>query len=523
MKRLKHLSAPFQAGVIDVGAHSVRLDLFEVAGTGKTTLLESLSRSVNLGFDVFRHGSVSPENLSRLSSILTDFSRKLAEYRVAIYRVVATSAIREAFNRELVINRIRNDAHLDLEILETQEEIRISFLSMREALSRQVPFSGKRGICLMVGAGSLLVCYFDGGLMRFCEEVALGTVRLFDAFGHSAVSMEQVIESLSSQDIRQRLVECVGLRHDEPIALVAMGASARVFSGALSGLPHEGADEEAIILEPARVADAARIWMQRDPAALASEYRIGEESAASAAVCGGILSYFFESFTCSEFICPAITTRSALIDELVRRNFSSGGDPFHRDLLAVCDAVGHKYGYDPVHAAQVAEIAVKFFEKLKRSFDFSSRALVLLEVAARLHDIGRFVDTRQHHKHSYYLISNMELPGITNEEQRVIAAICRYHRKTCPQDSHLEYVSLSAENKVTVLKLAAILRVADSLDSVRDRRFRRMKLVLRGHVLTIQVPEAGELRTERFYLELKGDLFNQVFGLELKIEEAPGL
>ena len=166
MSRTKH-GFPYQAGVIDVGAHSTRLDLFEVASGGKITLLESLSRTVNLGYDVFRHGSVSPGNLSTLGEIMADFSRKLAEYRVRSCRVVATSAIREAFNRELVVNRIRSVSNLTLEILESQEETRISFLSMRDALRKSLPFDELSGICLVVGTGSLLVSWFEGGLMRF--------------------------------------------------------------------------------------------------------------------------------------------------------------------------------------------------------------------------------------------------------------------------------------------------------------------------------------------------------------------
>ena len=142
-------------------------------------------------------------------------------------------------------------------------------------------------------------------------------------------------------------------------------------------------------------------------------------------------------------------------------------------------------------------------------------------MAAFLHDIGRFVDTRQHHKHSCYLIGNLQLPGVSDAELHVVAAVARYHRKSAPKESHPEYMLLSAEDKVTVLKLAAILRVADALDCTRQGRFGRMKLVLRGHTLVIQVPASGDFRQERLYLELKGGMFNEVFGLELKIEEVP--
>lgn len=522
MKKIRHMGMPFQAGIIDVGAHSIRLDIFEVSKKNGISLLESLSRTINLGYDVFRHGQVSPETLARLSSMLSDFALKLAEYRITFCRVVATSAIREAFNRDLVINRIRNDAGLELEVLETPEEIRITYLAMREALRRRFDFGMLSGIGLMIGAGSLQIFYFAHGLMRFCEEIPLGTTRLFDAFGRSAISIEQVIETLRSQDIGQRLAECVGRQAEEPVALIALGASVRVLAGVIRGAIEEFDENECVSIDPGAVAPATRRLIDTPPDRLVAEFKLPEEVASSVRACAGIISYFLEEFHFERFLCLGTTTRTALIGDLVRRSVeATAPDPFYDDLLGVCDAIGRKYGFDPVHASQVAALSLKFLEKLKRTFDFVPNAPLLLEAAARLHDIGRFVDTRQHHKHSYYLVSNMQLPGISTAEQRVVATVCRYHRKALPRESHPEYTALSAEDKVTTLKLAAILRVADALDCSRRKRFDKMKLVLRGHTMSVVVPESGDFRSERLSLEWKGGLFNQVFGLELKIEEAP--
>lgn len=519
MSRTKH-GFPYQAGVIDVGAHSTRLDLFEVASGGKITLLESLSRTVNLGNDVFRHGSVSPGNLLTLGKVMVDFSRKLSEYRVRTCRVVATSAIREAFNRELVVNRIRSVSNLALEILESQEEMRISFLSMRETLRKSLPFDQLAGICLVVGTGSLLVGCFEGGRMRFSEAVPLGTFRLADTFGRSAFSIEQIMETLRSQDIRQRLRESVGLESSRPIVLVAMGASVRRLAGDIAGESADGAWDEPIELPRETILRRVSSAVTADPVTLASLFKVSEPVAVSIAACAGILSYFLDEFNCESFICPGTTTRIALIQDLVRRS-AGGTDPFHDDLVSICGTIGRKYGCDARHAGCVAKLSLAILEKLQRSFDFAPRSPILLEVAAYLHDIGRFVDTRRHHKHSCYLIGNLQLPGVSEAELRVIAAVARYHRKAAPRESHMEYMQLSAEEKVSVLKLAAILRVADSLDCARKGRFERMRLHRRGHTLVIQSPDSSGFRQERLSLEQKGGMFNDVFGLDLKIEETP--
>ncbi|MGE4565411.1 MAG: HD domain-containing protein [Victivallaceae bacterium] len=504
----------FQAGIIDIGSHSVRLDIFEVAPGGEPVLLESLSRPVNLGYDVFRKGAVSSENISLLSEVMCGFARKLSEYGAAARcRVVATSAMREAFNRELVINRVRNDSGLTIEILETQEEARITFLAVREELRKSCDFDKLSGIAFIVGTGSLIVIFFEGGLLRFCEAVPLGTVRFFDEFGRSAVNAEEIIEILYSSAIEQRIRDCVRLRSELPLSLVGIGAGVRLLVRQEKyNQPHD-----VIRLPVAEVSKLAGQAMRTDPEKLARKLNIPDHLALSLAPCGSLVTYFLKEFTCGELINPATTTRSALIYDLIRKVGNIHNDPFHDDIIAAAEGIGRKYGIELGHARSVTCTALKIFDKLKRFYDFPPRGRLLLEVAGVLHDVGRFVDTRQHHKHSYYLIVNAQIPGLTVAEQQIVATVARYHRKAGPKSSHPEYISLSSEEKVLVLKLAAILRVADALDRAHFHRMRDMTLRLRGDEFFILVAEAAQFNLESLYLEAKGDMFREVFGLKIRL------
>ena len=186
-------------------------------------------------------------------------------------------------------------------------------------------------------------------------------------------------------------------------------------------------------------------------------------------------------------------------------------------MTTVCSAIGKKYGFDAPHAASVAAASSRLFEKLRHYFSFPEHSALLLEAASYLHDIGRFVDTRQHHRHSWYLVSNTQLPGITASEHRIVAALARYHGKTMPRETHAEYAALSQEERLAVLKLSAILRVADALDSRRNGELSDFKPVLRARTLKL-VTNASDINSEKYNLKQKGALFEQVFGLELKLE-----
>jgi exopolyphosphatase/guanosine-5'-triphosphate,3'-diphosphate pyrophosphatase len=113
----------------------------------------------------------------------------------------------------------------------------------------------------------------------------------------------------------------------------------------------------------------------------------------------------------------------------------------------------------------------------------------------------------------------MQLPGITQAERKIISLLARYHRKEEPLDIHLDFMQLAAEDKVTVLKLAAIIRVADALDSSRCNRFAQIEMRRSGNTIFLTTLETDTF-LEKLKLESKGKLFTRVFGLEVKLESA---
>ena len=88
-----------------------------------------------------------------------------------------------------------------------------------------------------------------------------------------------------------------------------------------------------------------------------------------------------------------------------------------------------------------------------------------------------------------------------------------------PLDIHLDFMQLPADDKVTVLKLAAIIRVADALDSSRCNRFSQIEMRRSGNTIFLTTLE-NDIRLEELKLEHKGKLFTRVFGLEVKLESA---
>jgi exopolyphosphatase / guanosine-5'-triphosphate,3'-diphosphate pyrophosphatase len=252
------------------------------------------------------------------------------------------------------------------------------------------------------------------------------------------------------------------------------------------------------------------------PTEIAEKYDISETLAQSIEPSCGILYHFLNVTNIDKLIIPMISTRDAIINDFINE-ISNIDDPFAPHLASCVKELGEKYKYDRAHAEAVAESALQIFDKTKYLHGLHNESRKLLKIAAILHDIGIFVNTRRHHKHSYYLIQNSQIPGIKESERAIVAAIARYHRRAFPKETHPEYFCLSPEAKVTVTSLAAILRIADALVFAHNSKIIDAKLNYRKQFLEITLDSAINLILEIWTSRKKADLFKEIFGFKIRL------
>src|SRR5258708_4865032 len=152
--------------------------------------------------------------------------------------------------------------------------------------------------------------------------------------------------------------------------------------------------------------------------------------------------------------------RDGLLVELMRRRSDTRSD---RWLLEAAAALGRRFQTDEHHARQVAQISLAMLYALGDIHHLPTHSRPLLEVAALLHDIGNAVNYDRHHRHTYYLITHADIPGLVEREREVVARIARYHRRSFPDPRHSGMKGLSRSEVNVVRKLSTLLPVADSL------------------------------------------------------------
>ncbi len=507
---------PRPVGVVDIGASAIRLVVAEARPGEPLRVIEEASRGVLLGKDTFTHGRIGAGTVEVALKALEGFRRLMDGYGVVRYRAVATSAVREAQNRETFLDRVRLRTGLEVEIIDGSEENRLTYLAVREALKGDAALLQDDAVLVEVGGGSADLSFLRKGQPTYSGTYALGSIRLRQNLASWHGSQEQRVRLL-----RRHIHNVVGdIRREMPLReakrFVALGGDMRFAAARLEGgrAPGVASVGKAVFLAFCEqvVAD--------DVEQLVQKYRLPPAEAET--LVPALLAYeaLLRETAAEQVIVPEASLRAGLLLDVTGSDEGQALEDMQKQVLASAHAVGEKYRYDAAHAKQVAFLATRLFDELGAEHGLGPRDRLLLEVAALLHDVGIYVSLRGHHKHTWYLLSSAEIFGLTGDDMAVVANVARYHRRATPQRSHLPYMALDSETRVVVNKLSAILRLANALDADHLQKVKDLRLVPEEGGFVLEVGGVGDLTMERLVVMARSELMVEVFGRKLSFREA---
>jgi exopolyphosphatase / guanosine-5'-triphosphate,3'-diphosphate pyrophosphatase len=503
--------------VLDMGASAVRLVVAELPPGEAPRILEEATRAVQLGRDAFTSGRLGASTIEATLRSLEGFRRIMDSYGVVRYRAVATSAVREAINRDTFLDRVRLRTGIDVEVIDGSEENRLSYMAVREALREHPALAGGDTLMAEVGGGSADLSFLRKGEPIHSGTYALGAIRMRQNLASWYGSHDQRVR-LYRRTV-QNIVE--DMRREMPMRearfFLALGGDARFVADQLvpADLPHTSARtvsresflsfcDEATALDDEQLVERYRLPLAEletlVPALIVYRELVAETQAESVLV-------------------PEASLRAGLLLDMVRTEQGHGIEDFSRQVLASAAALGDKYRYDAPHARQVALLATRLFDDLGAEHGLSVRDRLLLEVAALLHDIGIFVSLRGHHKHGQYILSVSEIFGLSRDDMAVISNVARYHRRGTPNKSHLPFMALDSEDRVLVNKLGAILRVANALDADHLQKVRDVRVLREEDQWVLEVDGGGDMTLERLAALARSDMLVEVFGRKLAFRE----
>jgi exopolyphosphatase/guanosine-5'-triphosphate,3'-diphosphate pyrophosphatase len=505
------IERPYAA--IEIGSTGIRLIVAEIDAKGELKILDRASKQSRLGRDVFTMGSISRDGLRETIAILNSFGELLQGYGLqpSDIQVIGTSALREAANRDTFIDRIGLQTGFHVRIVEDIEETHLMYLAVKKALEDERSFlTRSNAMILEVGGGTTEVMLLKKGQMVSSHSLSIGTLRIDEQIRESARQPRQFIEMYLESNIK---TACDMIAEDLPLdsvrTFVLIGSDARFAAYCLSGKMFS----HYAVLDRTQFIEFADSMASMSTEECMAQYHLSWNEAESYAVGLTIERMFLEKTGTESIIVPNASIREGILLAQVQGMDPTIEEELRRQVIASARALAKRFRYDEAHAAHVKTLSLELFDALKKEHGLGKHERMLLEVAAILHDIGTFLRTSGHHRHSEYLIANSEIFGLNREDINIVSNVARYHRKTPPLSTHVNYIGLPRESRIVVLKLAAILRVSDALDRSHSGRVRDISFERTEDRFIIRPSQSLDFSLEKLSLAEKGDMFEDVFGL----------
>jgi exopolyphosphatase / guanosine-5'-triphosphate,3'-diphosphate pyrophosphatase len=468
-----------KAGVIaalDLGTNSFHLVVARHQGAQRFEVIAREKEMIRLGQGATDMKHLTPAAIERAVASISRMAQIAQTHKTQHLRAVATSATREADNADEFLAEVRSRTGVEIEVISGIEEARLIYLGILQA----VPVFEQRCLLIDIGGGSTELLIGEHSEMLTARSFKLGAVRLTDRFfpggriTHDAVAacrdyLRSVLVHFDSE-VAEYGYDTVVASSGTAETLARMihaqrgGSSLRTYNN-MKFTRSELIDITALICSATDSAERSRL-----PALDASR--------ADIAVAGAlILEQIVERYEVPQFTFSEAALREGVLVETARRVMDQEtevagrsrtvtGTEIHdvarRSVLHLRDRCDE----DSRHSDQVSRLALALCDCLVEAglISVSGQDRDLLEFGALLANVGLVVAHSKHHIHSWYVIRNSELTGLTDHEIDLIAQIARYHRKSHPKASHPEFAALSSADQTRVRTLAGILRIAIGLD-----------------------------------------------------------
>jgi exopolyphosphatase/guanosine-5'-triphosphate,3'-diphosphate pyrophosphatase len=513
--------APRQVGVIDLGSNSWRLVVFTYGDNGWWKRTDELYEDVRIGAGMDAGGALTDTAISRGLETLAIFEHFCRANRLVggDVHVFATSAIRDATNREAFLDRVRETTGYEVEVLSDLQEAHYGYVAAVNSSTLT------DGVVLDIGGGSMQLTDVHDRLERAALSTQVGAVRMTERFLSGGdptrparrKDMQRLRAHVARQLAQSDWVRGRGGR------LVATGGAVRNLAAADQRLAFGSVGGIDIGVQGYLFSAAALDTLVETLAALpAAERRTvpgikpgrGDIILAAALTLQTVLEV-------GDFGGIEVTEMGLRDGIFLARTILDEANPLFPDVReAAVRNLAIQYESDLTHTEHVARLSLQMHQSLVEAGLFKPKQgeAELLWAAAMLHDVGVTISYDDHHKHSRYLIVSAELPGFAPRERALIGQIARYHRKGTPKLGEWAKLGLPGDEEM-LERCAMLLRLAEHLERGRDQSIKTARLTTNGDGRSLHLLAEGDLTLPRWSVDRYGDdeAFERVFRRPLVI------
>lgn len=458
MPNLSPSSPPLQDGdllaAVDMGSNSFHMVIARYL-LGQLRVVDRLRETVRMADGLDGKGGLSAEAHERALECLARFGQRIREIPPTRVRALATNTVRQLKSPQTFLAPAEAALGNPIEVVSGREEARLIYLGVAHA---QPPKPDQRRLVIDIGGGSTEFIIGRGFHTLERESLQAGCIastrRFFPGGKLSKKRWKDALTDIGAE-FQQFANLYRALGWHEAIGSSGTHKSIGEICAAMK-LTKGAITAEALPVVREELLKAKRIEDIELPGLSAERRPI---------IAGGILvlEAAFQALGLQRLMVSKAAMREGILYDMLGR--AGADDP--RDSSVAALTV--RYGIDENQGGRVEATAQRLLAQVAEAWQLDGDDARMLGWAARLHELGLMIAHSQYHVHGSYVLEHSDIAGFSRQEQQVLAALVRTHRRNVPKNAFEalpDRLLLPTRRKAALLRLAVLLHRAHESDPI---------------------------------------------------------
>lgn len=443
--------------VIDIGSNSARMAIFRKTSRFGFHLIYEIKSKVRISEGCYESGGVlGIVPMNRAISALKEFVQIAKSHKSRKIFCVATSALRDAPNASVFVQRARKECGLSINVIDGKKEALYGGIACANLLHYQ------DGITMDIGGGSTECALIENGKVVDFISLNIGTIRIKELFFDKKNDTEGAKALIREQ--LQSIPSCF-----ERSRIFGVGGTIRALSKMI--MKHKKYPIHEVHGYEIDVAQYRKFFEKVSQASEENLISMGVPQDRIDSIRSGslILQMFLSHFHSKEIVTSGVGVREGVfLSDLLRGHHYVFPKGFNPSVGAIED----RFMLDTKHAQRVRKESLKIFEVLMPLHKLGKENQRILSVASYLSNIGRTLNFYHASSHGSYILLNALEYGFSHAERASICLLVEYSGKKIPKNDYIRHIdSLDAEFS-NLQWLSFVLGLATAL--CRDEAYKQI-------------------------------------------------
>ena len=502
---------------IDVGSYELAMKIFEFSGKNTMREIDHIRHKIDLGTETYGTGKLRYEKVDELCIVLREYRDIMQAYKVDGYKAYGTSAIREMSNSAIVRGQIAQRTGIHIDVLSNSEQ---RFLDYKSIASKGEIFNRiieKGTVIVDIGGGSMQMSLFDNDALVSTQNLKLGVLRLQErlrAMNAAPSQVEKLVDEMVAAQISVFKKLYLKDRDIENIIVVD-----DYLSPWIAGQGH-GTDKAGLVGREEYKEFMAKI-RNHGKMEIAKALGMAEESVALLRISSALLDRIVDMLEAKLIWAPGVCLCDGIAYEYAeQKKMVICEHDFEKDILASARTISKRYMGNKKRAETLETLSLAIFDSMKKIHGLGKRERLYLQIAAILHDCGKYISLVNLGECSYNIIMSTEMIGLSHAERELVADVVKFnHDEFLYFDDLSKNSSLDKEAYLVMAKLTAILRIANGLDRSHKQKFKGAKISLKDRELIFQVESQEDITLEKGLFSSRSNFFEEVYNIRPVIKQ----